>query len=59
MKLDHMPQNTYNKRKGVSLSDGPALLMTNEDHALTRTFKGNGIKSMKEDINLDAEGRLI
>ena len=55
----HMPQNAYNKRKGVSLSDGSALLMTNEDHALTRTFKANGIKSMKEDINLDAEGRLI
>ena len=54
----HMPQNAYNKTIGVSRNDGPALLMSREDHALTRSFAGRGKATMKEDIELSARQRM-
>jgi hypothetical protein len=53
-----MPQNAYNKTMGTSRADGPALGMTTEDHALTRTFKGKGKASMSEDAGLIARQRM-
>lgn len=39
-----MPQNAYNVNElGMARNEGPALLMTKEDHALTRTYRGNYI----------------
>ena len=54
----HMPQNAYDKIIGISRSDGPALLMSKEDHALTRTFAGRGKATMREDIGLSARQRM-
>ena len=54
----HMPQDAYNKTIGVSRNDGPALLMSREDHALTRSFAGRGKATMKEDIELSARQRM-
>ena len=54
----HMPQNAYNKTIGISRNDGPALLMSKEDHALTRSFAGRGKATMKEDIGLSARQRM-
>lgn len=53
-----MPQNAYNKTIGVSRNDGPALLMSREDHALTRSFAGRGKATKKEDIELSARQRM-
>ena len=39
-------------------NDGPALLMSKEDHALTRSFAGRGKATMKEDIGLSARQRM-
>jgi len=38
----HMPQYAYEKMVGTSRNDGPALLMSKEDHASTRSFAGRG-----------------
>lgn len=38
----HMPQNASLPSVGLSRSQGPALGMTEADHALTRTFRGRG-----------------
>ncbi|MDR9865680.1 RHS repeat-associated core domain-containing protein [Pseudomonas baetica] len=56
----HMPQNAYNKTIGVSRNDGPAVLMTTQAHAQTRTFSGRGKASMRKDgeDNLLARQRL-
>ena len=55
----HMPQNAYNKTIGISRNDGPALLMSKEDHALTRTFAGKGKGTMISDAGLTARQRLV
>lgn len=52
-----MAQNVFNKSIGISRTNGPALLMTKEDHALTRTFGWNDARAMKEDIGLNARKR--
>lgn len=54
----HMPQNAFNKINGLSRSDGPAIGMTIEDHALTRSFAGKGKASMRADEDLNARQRL-
>ncbi len=54
----HMPQNAFNKTTGMSRSDGPAVGMTTEDHALTRTFAGRGKSSMRTDAGQSARQRL-
>nr|WP_315447246.1 RHS repeat-associated core domain-containing protein [uncultured Pseudomonas sp.] len=56
----HMPQNAYNKTIDVSRNDGPAVLMTTEAHAETRTFSGRGKASMRKDgeAELNARQRL-
>ena len=54
----HIPQNAFNKTIGVSIGDGSALLMSIDDHMLTRTFKGKGNTTMKSDVLLDAFERL-
>ncbi|MFJ2319281.1 hypothetical protein [Pseudomonas sp. NPDC087817] len=55
-----MPQNAYNKTIDVSRNDGPAVLMTTETHAETRTFSGRGKASMRKDgeAELNARQRL-
>ncbi len=55
----HIAQNKYNRDVGISRNDGPALLMTKDDHALTRTYKGNGAVSMRTDIGLNARQRMV
>ncbi|MBQ2887201.1 MAG: hypothetical protein IJE43_26105, partial [Alphaproteobacteria bacterium] len=54
----HMPQYAYEKTVGISRNDGPALLMSKEDHALTRSFAGRGKATMIEDIGLSARQRM-
>lgn len=54
-----MAQNRYNYDIGISRSNGPALLMTKEDHALTRTFKGRGKSTMIADAGLSARQRMV
>ncbi len=54
----HMAQNAYNEKIGVKRADGPALNMTKEDHALTRTFAGRGKGTMIKDEGLTARQRL-
>ena len=54
----HIPQNAFDKQIGISRNDGPALLMSNEDHALTRTFAGRGRATMVSDAGLSARQRL-
>ncbi len=54
----HAPQNAYNRTIGRSRADGPALGMTTEDHVLTRTWRGRGVRSMREDAGLTARQRL-
>jgi len=54
----HMPQNAYNKSIGLSRNDGPALLMSQDDHALTRTYAGKGKETMVSDAGLTARQRL-
>ncbi len=58
---NHVPQNAFLKTQGISRNDGPAILMTNEAHALTRTFAGKGKQSMRLDAasNLDFKDRLL
>ena len=53
-----MPQNAFDKTIGLSRNDGPALLMSKEDHALTRTFAGRGKATMIEDVGLSARQRM-
>lgn len=53
-----MPQYAYEKTVGISRNDGPALLMSKEDHALTRSFAGRGKATMIEDIGLSARQRM-
>ncbi len=55
----HFPQNAYMRELGVERNKGPALLMTKEDHALTRTYRGRGKKTMKADSNLNARQRMV
>ncbi len=54
----HIPQNAYNKKIGISRSDGPSVLMSKADHAKTRTFAGRGKQAMKVDKGLSARQRL-
>ena len=54
----HMPQNAYDKTIGLSRDDAPALLMSQEDHKLTRTFGGRGKATMRMDEGLTARQRL-
>jgi hypothetical protein len=53
-----MPQNAYNRKKGISRNRGPAVLMTKKDHKLTRTFAGRGKATMKQDKGLNGRQRL-
>jgi len=54
-----MPQNAFDKTIGLSRNDGLALLMSKEDHALTRsTFAGRGKATMIEDVGLSARQRM-
>ncbi|WP_150275410.1 RHS repeat-associated core domain-containing protein [Paenibacillus tepidiphilus] len=53
----HIAQNAYNKTKGISRNEGPAVLMSKEDHAKTRTFAGKGKAAMREDTELGLNGR--
>ena len=55
----HMPQNAFDKTIGLSRNDGPALLMSKDDHALTRTFAGKGKGTMVSDAGLTARQRLF
>jgi RHS repeat-associated protein len=54
----HMPQNASLPSMGLSRSQGPALGMTQADHALTRTFRGRGARAMRQDAGLTARQRL-
>ena len=56
----HMPQNAYNKTIDISRNNGPAVLMTTDAHAETRTFPGRGKASMRKDgeAELNARQRL-
>jgi hypothetical protein len=54
----HVAQNRFNQNIGISRSDGPALLMSNQDHALTRTFRGKGKATMVNDLGLTARQRM-
>ena len=49
----HMPQNAYNRDvTGISRADGPALGMTVQDHAKTRTFGGSGLGTINRERGL-------
>ena len=54
----HMPQYAYDKKNGISRNDGPALNMSKDDHALTRTYAGRGKKTMVTDAGLTGRQRL-
>jgi uncharacterized protein RhaS with RHS repeats len=56
----HIPQNAYNRTIGLERNDGPAVLMTKEDHKNTRTFSGKGNVTMRQDgkMNLNARQRM-
>ncbi len=55
----HMPQNRFNEKNlNMSKNDGPALLMTKKDHALTRTYRGKGKHTMIVDEALNARQRM-
>jgi hypothetical protein len=54
----HMPQNAYMKTL-VGTAGGPALGMTTADHALTRTFRGKGVATMRRDALLSPVERLL
>ena len=56
----HLPQNAYNVNElGMTRNEGPALLMTKEDHALTRTYRGRGKQTMISDKGLNARQRMV
>ena len=56
----HMPQNAFMKKElGVPRDNGPALLMSQKDHELTRTFKWKGAMTMKTDAGLNARQRML
>ena len=56
----HLPQNAYNvKELGMTRNEGPALLMTKEDHALTRTYRGRGKQTLISDKRLNARQRMV
>ncbi len=54
----HIPQNAFNRTAGRSRADGPALGMTTEDHALTRSFAGRGNRTMRQDAGMPARDRM-
>jgi len=54
----HTPQNAFNRARGLSRRDGPAIGITKQDHSLTRTFAGRGRRTMREDAGLDPRQRL-
>ncbi|QRK13385.1 hypothetical protein JQX13_00095 [Archangium violaceum] len=54
----HMPQNAFLQLVGIPRGAGPALGMTDADHALTRTFRGKGKFTMRIDAGLSARQRL-
>ncbi len=55
----HLPQNAYNVNElGMTRNEGPALLMSKEDHALTRTYRGKGKHTMIVDKGLNARQRM-
>ena len=43
----------------MARDEGPALLMTKEDHRSTRTYKGRGKQTMKSDKGLSARERMV
>lgn len=56
----HLPQNAYNVNElGMTRNEEPALLMTKEDHALTRTYRGKGKQTMINDKGLNARQRMV
>ena len=56
----HMPQNAYNVNElGLTRDEGPALLMTKEDHAMTRTYRGRGKRTMINDKGFTARQRMV
>ena len=56
----HLPQNAYNQRElHLARNEGPAILMTKEDHAFTRTYKGKGKHTMISDEGLNARERMV
>ena len=54
----HIAQDAYNKTIGISRNDGPAVLMTKEDHLLTRTYAGKGRMTMINDVEYSARERM-
>ncbi|WP_169787007.1 DUF6531 domain-containing protein [Hyalangium minutum] len=54
----HMPQNRFLEQIKLSRGKGPALGMTDADHALTRTFAGKGKATMRIDKDLLFRERL-
>ena len=55
----HLPQNAFNVNElGMTRAEGPALLMTKDDHALTRTYRGKGKHTMISDQGLTARQRM-
>lgn len=57
----HIAQNAYNKTIEISRNDGPAVLMSKSDNALTRTFRGKGKRTMiiVIDDGLSARERMV
>ena len=56
----YLSQNAYNVNElGMTRNEGPALLMTKEDHALTRTYRGRGKQTMIVDKGLNARQRMV
>ncbi len=54
----HMQQNAFNEDIGRTRSDGPALGMSTEDHAQTRTYRGKGCATHANEGNLEPINRL-
>ena len=47
------------KELRMAREDGPALLMTKEDHTFTRTYRGRGKRTMIIDEGLTARQRMV
>jgi RHS repeat-associated protein len=52
----HMPQAA---QQITSQKDGPALGMTRNDHKLTRTYKGRGRVTLRDEVNLTPRQLLL
>lgn len=46
------------KKMSMSRNDGSAVLMTKDDHALTRIYAGMGEQTMITDVGLNARQRI-